>query len=515
MTGYNFGGMQKILDFLPTESRFKPSYDRSLTVYETLSYRDNAFKNSVWYRGDPYELQQLYLKLSSRGYEPNFWGKVPDSSYDVTRLHSGLPALMVDTMAGVTWCDFRPVTFQDAQNQDLWKEIGSENSFKQKMLDLTKKAQYIGESVCKFSFDTSVSKFPIMEIYRGDQVDYEMSHGRIKEIIFKTKYFYKDLEYTLVEHYGYGYIISKLFKGSIEVPLDSIPQTSAVRHWGFAGGQVDAAGNVIRTGDYILAVPCIFYPSSKWEGRGESIFDKRTGLFAALDCDLSQWQESVEAGAPKTFIDKKFIGRDAKNGSLVTPNTFNRFFLVDQKLQESQKYGIETVQFAIPWQSYFETHASFLDSILMGWMSPSTLGIDVKKTDNSEAQREKEKVTMYTRSYLIGVLTDVVKKIIATALQAYYDFNGIGYLATEPELNFGDYANPAFEAVVDTVAKAKQSGIMSTRTAVEELYSGSKTEEWIEEEVKRIGEERGFTLLDEPSFDDGFSGEDSAEESGS
>ena len=43
-------------------------------------------------------------------------------------------------------------------------------------------------------------------------------------------------------------------------------------------------------------------------------------------------------------------------------------------------------------------------------MSPSTLGIDVKKLDNAEAQREKEKATLYSRNNIVGQLQKVLPK---------------------------------------------------------------------------------------------------------
>ena len=69
-------------------------------------------------------------------------------------------------------------------------------------------------------------------------------------------------------------------------------------------------------------------------------------------------------------------------------------------------------------------------------------------------------------------------------------------------INFGEYANPSFEAVVETVTKAKQGGIMSTESCVEELYGDSKDSEWKEQEVARLKAEQGVQNMDNSSMAD-------------
>lgn len=70
-------------------------------------------------------------------------------------------------------------------------------------------------------------------------------------------------------------------------------------------------------------------------------------------------------------------------------------------------------------------------------------------------------------------------------------------------VNFGEYANPSFESQVETVSKARQGGLMSVETSVDELYGDSKSEDWKAEEVQRIKEEQGIAGEEETSpFDD-------------
>ena len=63
---------------------------------------------------------------------------------------------------------------------------------------------------------------------------------------------------------------------------------------------------------------------------------------------------------------------------------------------------------------------------------------------------------------------------------------------------FGEYANPSFESQVETVAKAKQGGIMSIERCVEELYGDTLDDHCKEEEIARLKAEQGIQDVDEP-----------------
>ena len=121
---------------------------------------------------------------------------------------------------------------------------------------------------------------------------------------------------------------------------------------------------------------------------------------------------------------------------------------------------IETVQPSIPVESYLGTYITALDLCLQGLISPSTLGIDVKKLDNAEAQREKEKATLYTRNSIIAALQSTLPALIDSIFKAYDTFykRPVRDIADKVEIPFGEYANPSFESQVETCGKARQFG---------------------------------------------------------
>lgn len=69
----------------------------------------------------------------------------------------------------------------------------------------------------------------------------------------------------------------------------------------------------------------------------------------------------------------------------------------------------------------------------------------------------------------------------------------------EPTVKFGEYASPDFGTTVDTVGKAKQYGIMSIETSVDQLYGDTWTEEEKEAEVEKLKAEQGIQDMEEPA----------------
>ena len=136
--------------------------------------------------------------------------------------------------------------------------------------------------------------------------------------------------------------------------------------------------------------------------------------------------------------------------------------------------------------------------VLQGIISPSTLGIDLKKTENAESQREKEKVTLHVRGKLVDALNEVLPVLFETILQCNDLICGRSPQSYKVAVKFGEYASPDFGTTVDTVGKAKQYGVMSVETSVDQLYGDTWTDEEKQEEVARIKAEQGIIELDEP-----------------
>ncbi len=174
--------------------------------------------------------------------------------------------------------------------------------------------------------------------------------------------------------------------------------------------------------------------------------------------------------------------------------------MVVKNVGEDEKSKIYTESPTIQHESYLSSYITALDLCLQGIISPSTLGIDVKKLDNAEAQREKEKTTLYTRQNFVELLENVLPKLVVAVLNADAVIHKKPIVSDiEVSVKFGEYANPSFESQVETVGKARQNGVMSIETSVDELYGDSKDEKWKKEEVQRIKYEQGITEVNETS----------------
>lgn len=463
----------------------------NILINEPLDYEANAIKNRIWYRGDSEELQQLYSQIDTGVDKYKFWACKSTPGQEIRKIHTGLPALVVDTLTGITLEDLDIQIEKDREAQEVWKQINKDNKFRKKLEKAVKETLYIGDGAFKISFDIQLSQYPIVEFYPGDRIELVTERGRIKEIVFKTAYRHDRRDYVLYEHYGYGMITYELYWGETQVSLKSIPQTENL---------VDVAfGTDKPEGKYMMAVPIQFYESGKWDERGQSIFDKKIDSYDAFDEVWSQWMDAVRMGRAKEYIPDCLIPRNPETGELMRPNHFdNRFIAVGNDMSENAKNMINVEQPNIPHESYLASYCTALDLCLQGLISPSTLGIDVKKLDNSEAQREKEKATLYTRGTIINALQVDIPLLVETVLKAYNEFYRKPVKPVEVTVEFGDYANPSFESQIETISKARQGQIMSVDAAVDELYGDDKDDTWKQEEIKRLKEELGIGEVEEP-----------------
>ena len=458
-----------------------------IQIDELLDFEANAFVNEIWFRGESYELEQLYKSIPD--YKYSFWGATSTRGLEIRKIHTGLPKIIVNTLTNVCVDDMQDIKIENIGKDNDWKEIEKENDFKNLVKKAVKKALVTGDGAFKISIDTEVSQYPILEFYEADRIEVKRERGRIKEIRFKKQFNKQGISYVLKECYGYGYIEYKLYDAyNNEIGLDKLEKTKDLQ-------------NVYFDKSLIMAEYLSFFSSDKWEGRGQSVFDSKRDNFDALDEAWSQWIDALRANRTKTYIPEDLLPRDINTGAIRAGNAFdNRFIATGTPMQENAQSKIDTVNGVIDYNSYLSTYITALDLCLQGIISPSTLGIDTKKLDNAEAQREKEKTTLYTRQTIIYSLQNCVEKLVDKVFKVINIMNNTALEDTEAQVCFGEYANPSFESQVETVGKAKTQGVMSIESVVEELYGDSKTDEWKAEEVKRIKNEQGITELEEPSI---------------
>lgn len=468
--------------------QIEPAQRNVIQITEHLDFNANAAKNRIWYRGNADELSQMYKNLPGEGNRTRFWSVVPTVGMEIEKNHTGIPGIIVDTLAAIVIADMNGIEVS-GKYQEIWNAIAKENKFEELIEEAVSETLVVGDGAFRISFLPELSELPVLEFVSGDQVEYRYSRNRLSEIVFHTEYLYRSAKYVLEETYGNGYIRSSLFCNGKEMPLSYIPDTQGM------------APEVVWQDRFMMAVPFKVFKSSRYKGRGGSIFDKKADSFDNLDECWSQWMDALRKARSKEYIPENMLPRNPHTGEVLKPNAFdNAYIKHDSPMGEGESPKIDLIQPSIPTESYLSAYATALDLCLQGVISPSTLGIDVKKLDNAEAQREKEKATLYTRNKIVDALQNTIPQLVDATLKAYAVWNQQNVENVEADIPFGEYANPSFESQVETVSKARMGQIMSIEASVEELYGDSRDDEWKSEEVARLKAEQGIQDMEEPGL---------------
>jgi Phage portal protein, SPP1 Gp6-like. len=494
----------KVKQFVIKYFKKLPAQNKQVNIREELTLEGEILKNKTWYKGNVYELDQFFKQtITNNVTGARFWSANCSDGMDIRKIHSGLPALIVDTLTNIVVSDLDGIETNSDQLNYRWEEIANDNDFKSLLTKAVSETLITGDGAFKISLDTNITSCPIIEFYGADKVEYSYKRGRLQEIHFFTEFKQDNKIYTLMENYGKGYISYTLFDetGNAQ-PLTMCEETAELE-----------GKNVTFTGDYILGVPLKFFESTEILGRGKSIFSNKTDDFDALDEIVSQWLEAVRNGRINKYIPEDLVPRD-EMGSLMKPNSFdNKFIVTGASLSENGASEIQMTQADIKYQAYVESYAAMLDLSIQGIISPATLGIDLKKTDNAESQREKEKVTLYTRGKMVSKLSKALSSLVATCLSIDGLTSG-QIVECEVSAQFGEYNAPDFNSIVETVGTAKNYGIMSIEKAIDELYGDTMTDEEKQEEIDRIKEQNSIGTFDEMSVvgQDGFEEREEVEE---
>lgn len=395
--------------------------------------------------------------------------------------------MIIDMLADIIVDSFNKITIiNNEQAQKNWEDIAEDNDFKEIVKQSIIDVFVEHDGAFKISYDTDITKYPIIEFYPGSKVEFEYTRGRITAVIFKNYYDKKNGTYVLKERYDKKSITYKLYKNDKECNLSELEETRDLKE--------------ITDNTFIMAVPMMFNKSKKFKGRGQSIIEKKIDAFDSFDEVWSQWIDAIRDNKTHEYIPEDLLPTDS-NGNILKPNTFDRRFTqIGSSLQEDKGSQIIRKNSDFDYEGMLQSYITALDLCLQGLVSPSTLGIDVKKLDNADAQREKEKATQYTRGKVIDVLEKVIPKLVCICLMAYDKAQRKPAGKYEVTVDFKEYANPSFEATVETVSKARPGqAVMSVEKAVDTMYGDSLTKQEKEDEVKRLKEESGIIIKDEPS----------------
>lgn len=458
--------------------------------------KDRVDEYNIWYFGDGDELLNYYTRNNTIDYnfEPyytrnkrNYFWSISSTEGDIKRTHSGQPRNIVDTLVSIL--RYPSITANrfdytdDVVNtnlQKILKDCNFKDIYKNEQLPMT---LVEGWGAFKINWDKDISDYPIPVYYRANNVDFVYKLGHLVGIIFKD--YYTDGEnrkYLIIETRSIKYnahtqeralvIETSLFKYNdtdniVQVPLESVPEFS---------NTVDYIE--IAPFDKLLAVPSVFYKNTdKFGGPGRSIFTGKIDLFDDLDQALSQASNSVRRSTVVEYFNSDYLERDENTGMPKQPHAYDRKYSVytGQKDADGASTSSDPVQVTQPqinFSQYTDHAVQLMMQIINGIMSPATLGIDISKRDNAEAQREKEKVTIFTRNGIIDTEIPILKELCSQLLAAY-EFMRDGKITVSDydiSVKFSEFADDSFENKLEKLSQAFDAQNMSEKMFMQKLY---------------------------------------------
>ena len=96
-----------------------------INIEQLTNFEGQAFINDIWYRGDAKEITQLYEQIERESNNKHFWSSSPSSNSNIRKIHTGLPAMIVDSLADISTDDLSNIEVKDRQSEwdDMDKEI--------------------------------------------------------------------------------------------------------------------------------------------------------------------------------------------------------------------------------------------------------------------------------------------------------------------------------------------------------------------------------------------------------
>jgi hypothetical protein len=363
---------------------------------------------------------------------------------------------IVDTLVNVT--GIPEISCEDERLKEILDFNDFDNLIKQEQVPLT---LVIGYGAFFLNYiDGNV----LIEFVDGRYCEIEKRGNVVIAITKKTDYD----KCTLYERRSYNKIEYKLYEDDKQVPLSKLKETQ------------DLQDIELKIND-IPAVAVRFKGGTETYGR--SIFSGKLDLFDDFDQSWSQLSNNVRVSTPITYISNDLLEIDRRTGLAITPDQFGTRFTTIRNTKDSK---LEVLQPQIMSTELLETINKQLIMILGGTLSPSSLGFELTRTPNAEAQREREKVTLVTRDDIIDNEMNVIKRVCEIVLKMDDVIKGNNAKDYEVNVDFQDYASPTFNERVSTLLPLFAAAGISIDKFVQELWAGGLTDDALEEEIEKV-----------------------------
>lgn len=471
---------------------FDPNSERLTYINDDEAIRlSNIKANKTWYLGDGDELLNWYTNQQTYGWADNpiynrnkrmyFWGMSINEA--VKRIHSGIPRAIIDTISSIV--GMPEITSVDSYTDRL-TEIFKENDFRFMLTQQARPMTLVeGDGAWKINMNPNLSNHPLIEYYGAEDWGPIMKSNILLGMWFKSYYKDKnDKNYVLFETrtlrpegLAIEYQLYQLMKNNelLSCKVEKIPELQELKN------------HLIEGIKCLLAIPNRYYFDPLHRNRGKSIYDGKLDLFDMLDEIVTQAGQTNRVSTPVEYYPVDLLQR-TKNGQPIIPKLYNRQYVKLETAPDADGNNateIKTTQPELNFDKYGQLFSDTLGYILIGMCSPSSLGIDIAKKDNADAQREKEKQTIFTRNMIIENETKVLVKLCNMLLmcQEYLDTGVMQEKDYQISIKYDEFANPSFESELQILGPAWNSGQISTERYANLLWAGKLSEEEILQEI--------------------------------
>jgi hypothetical protein len=485
-------------------SNTRVTRNRDLYINNTENIRRTKIEEYlIWYIGDSDELLNHFTKsriieqaeepIYNRNKRDYFWTAVSEEE-GVKRSHSGIPRAIVETIVNAIGSP--NITSENPELNKRLKEIIDEND----LLTILNQEQtpmtlVTGHGAFKINIEPELSNKPIITYYDARNVKFETKTRRIIKVRFYDYFTENNKAYCLVDcryrENGNSIITYKLYElpykdapefeiEENEISLESLEQTKDLKDIQFTGV------------DEMLAVPCVFFKDQIHDEYGRSIFTGKVDLFDDLDQALSQSANVVRKSTPVEYYPMDLI-ETKSTGERKPPTRYDRTYVNFPSGRSGEgdiTSQIQTTQPNLNFSQYDQEAVSILNMILTGVLSPATMGIDLAKKDNADAQREKEKITIMTRNNIILKQKRILQKLIKLTLMVEDYINNPQVAKfenyTDISVDFDEFSNPTFENQLSVLGSALQSGSISIDRYIELLWNDTLSEQEKQKEKEYV-----------------------------
>lgn len=473
--------------------------------------RSRIREYNVWYKGDSDELLNYYTKnnLINYNYEPwysrnkrSYFWCISSTEGDIKRTHSGQMRNITDTLVCVVGTpdvkgghpELKQTNIINETLEAILEDNDFWNIFRQEQLPMT---IVEGWGCYKIAWDRDISDYPIVMYYKAENVEFIYKSKRITGIIFKDYYTDGKKQYLITEtrYTSHGNLrVEKdlfLIEGSAaddsslkKIDFKSIPEFKDVE-------------DRLEITNYrgFLAVPCIILKDPSGDLHGRSFFAGKIDLLDDLDQALSQSSNTVRRSTPVEYLNTDFLERDKKTGMPKQPKVYDRKYINVKGAKTADGTAntsdpVTVTQPNLDFSKYSTEAIQILLQIMNGIISPATLGVDIAKKDNAEAQREKEKVTVFVRNMITESEQKILKKLFNELLCAK-ELMDTGMITTDKydlSITFPEFADDSYENKITILGDQLSKGNISYEMYLSKLYNGKLSDADYERELKFLRE---------------------------